>query len=92
MLNLYELAKVINKSIEVKVTQSGFVVNFVDCEVKSCKSSSIIRTKWGTGPTIDIAADDYFRQISGEWLVFDSCHPSTRSEFSAEIAQKLGVS
>ena len=89
MLNLYELAKIIKKPIKVKVKQSGFVVSFINCEIKDYKSSSVIGSCWGSGITIDLAADDYFRQINGKWLVFDSLHLSTRTEFSAEIAQKV---
>ena len=86
MLNLYELAKVIKEEIVVSVGSNGFCVQFLNCEVKDHKTDSIIGSCWGEGPTIDTAADDYFRKINGKWLVFDAHPKEKRREYSAEIA------
>lgn len=85
MLNLYELAKVIGERVVVDVGSDGFRVQFFDCEVKDNKNSTVIGSCWGIGPTIEIAANAYFRKISGRWLVFDSF--GKRREYSAEIHQ-----
>ena len=88
MLNLYELAKVIREKIVVGIGSDGFMVDFLNCEVKDSKTDSIIGSCWGEGPTIDFAADDYFRKIKGRWLVFDAHEKGKRREYSAEISPK----
>ena len=86
MLNLYELAKVIGEKVVVDAGSDGFRVQFLNCEVKDNKDSTVIGSCWGVGPTIEIAANNYFRKISGRWLVFNIF--GKRREYSAEISQK----
>lgn len=87
MLNLYELAKVINEKISVGVGSDGFCVSFLNCSLKNNRLSNILKSCWGTGRSIDMAADDYFSKINGRWLVFIEDGEIMR-EYSAEIAQK----
>ena len=90
MLNLYELAKVIHEDLVVSIRENQFSIEFLNCEVKDNKDSSIISFCWACGDTVDEAADKYFSMIIGKWLVFDSTnlHGRRRREYSAEIYRR----
>jgi len=90
MLNLYELARVIKEPIEVTIGKEHFTVRFKNCETKECESSSILGGDWGSGSTIDEAADDLFSKINGKWLVFKAGSGIGRKEYAAEIAKNRG--
>jgi len=88
MLNLYELARVIGEPIEIRVGKGHFTLRFKNCETKPYQSSCVLGGDWGSGSTIDEAADDLFAKINGKWLVFNAGSGIGRKEFAAEIAQK----
>ncbi len=92
MLNLYELANVIREPLKVTILNGKVLISFLNCELKEYQHSTIIGGDiTGTGATVDEAADDCFRKISGKWLVFHdtSYVAGGKREYAAEIAQKI---
>ena len=91
MLNLYELAQVIDEKLGIRIKNNQFVITFIDCQIKEIQKATLISEERGIGESVDEAADDYFKKISGKWLVFKSMDKRFRREYSATIYQKKGT-
>jgi hypothetical protein len=87
MLNLFELASIIKEPLEIDVSSTGFRISFKDSSIKECKNGACIKSEWGVGSTIDIAANDYFRKINKKWIVINA-FTGDRREYAAEIRQR----